>query len=118
MGFKQPDQENNPLTPEEDRAHEQALQKMRSELANGRTFKQASIVLAGMDENLRHLVVDDFLKITIAEEHFSRGRSLEQVAIFLGLAVAEIAAARDAMLEEVGEELARQYRQEIAGSAN
>jgi hypothetical protein len=118
MGFKQPDQENNPLTPQEDRAHEQALEKMRAEMANGRTFKQASTLLADMDENLRQLVIDDYLKITIAEEHFSRGRSLDQVAIFLGLTAAEIAAARDAMLEEVEEDLARQYRQEIARGAN
>jgi hypothetical protein len=118
MGFKQPDQEHNTLTLEEDKAHAQALEKMQAELAKGLTFNQASGVLADMDKNLRDLVVDDFLKITIAEEHFSKGRSLQQVAISLGLPVTELAAARAAMLEEVGMEMARQYRQEIARNSH
>jgi hypothetical protein len=118
MGFKQPDEADNPLTPEEDLIHQRALEAMRAEVAQGRTFVQASSLLADINEGLRQLVKNDFLKITIAEEHFSKGISIEQVGVFLGLSAAELAVIRDEMLEEVGMEMARQYRAELARTAH
>jgi hypothetical protein len=118
MGFSQPDAASNPLTSEEDRIHRQLLEAMRNEVASGRTFRQAAAVLAGVEESLRRLIMDDFLKITIAEEHFSKGRAVEQVADLLGLIPAELDAVRDVMLEEVGQELARQYREELARTSH
>jgi hypothetical protein len=118
MSFKQPGAEDNPLSDEEDRAHRLALEKMRAEMVSGRTFSQAMAAIADLEKDLRLLVIDDLLKIIIAEEHFGEGRSVEEVAMVLGLSAGEVATARDQMLMEVGMEMARQYRQEIARISN
>ena len=114
MAFKQPDASDNPLSQEEDEVHEGAIAALRAEVAGGRTLAEASAVLAGIQEDLRDLILDDFLKILIAEEHFSKGQGLEVIALRLGLGVEKVVGICDEMLNEVGLEMASQYRREIA----
>jgi hypothetical protein len=113
MSFKQPDEADNPLSSEEDRLHQEGMAQMRAAIARGKTFAEAVAALSGVQVGMRELIADDFLKVLIAEEHFEKGRTVGEVAMTLGLAYEKLAAAREVMLEEVGMEMARQYRQAI-----
>lgn len=113
MAFRQPDESNNPLSSAEDKLHEEGLAKMRAALAAGKAFAEAEAVLADWEDELRQLIADDLLKMLIAEEHFNEGRSVAEVAAALGLTYEKVAATREAMLQEVGMEMARQYREEL-----
>lgn len=111
--FKQPDESSNPLSDEENRIYEEAVTKLRSELDSGRTFDHACECLSGIDHELRALIVDDFLKILIAEDHFGEGKDLDDIALFLGIPYETLETAREEMLQEVGAEMASQYRKNI-----
>lgn len=87
---------------------------MQNALDEGKTFAEAVAILTDLSDELQELVADDFLKIRIAEEHFNQGRDIGQVAISLGIDYERVTAAREEMLEEVGREMARQYRLEMA----
>ncbi|MFC1512854.1 hypothetical protein ACFL5J_00210 [Thermodesulfobacteriota bacterium] len=111
--FKQPDETDNPLSDEENRIYEKAVAILRSELDQGRTFDHACEQLDVADQELRALIIDDFLKILIAEDHFGGGKGLDDIALCLGIPYETLETARDEMLQEVGEEMAAQYRQNI-----
>ncbi|MDA8164590.1 MAG: hypothetical protein M0017_06130 [Desulfobacteraceae bacterium] len=118
MSFRQPGEADNPLSSEEDRRHQEGMASMRAAVAGGKTFAEAAAALSGLAVGMQALIADDFLKIFIAEEHFGQGRTLGEVALALALSYEKVAAAREAMLEEVGREMARQYRQEIDRQAH
>lgn len=113
MNFRQPNESDNPLSSEKDKLHQEGMAKMRAALDEGKTFAEAEVFLNGMGGELRALIADDLLKIIMAEEHFIKGRSIGEMAQTLGLTYEKVAAVREAMLDEVGTELARQYRREI-----
>ena len=112
--FKQPDESDNPLSDEENHIYEAAVAALRDELDQGRTFDHACERLDGIEQELRALIVDDFLKILIAEDHFGSGKGLDDIALCLGIPYETLETAREEMLQEVGEEMASQYRQNIA----
>ena len=111
--FKQPDESDNPLSDEENRIYEDSMAELRSEIDSGRTFDHACECLNGIDQELRALIVDDFLKIVIAEDHFGTGKELDDIALYMGIPYETVATARDEMLQEVGAEMANQYRKNI-----
>ena len=110
MEFKQPDESDNPLSDEESRIYEDAVAALREETDQGRTFDQACERLKDIEPELRALIIDDFLKILIAEDHFGSGKGLDDIALYLGIPFETVETARDEMLEEVGQEMADQYR--------
>ena len=111
--FKQPDESANPLSDEENRIYEESVAELRNELDSGRTFDHACECLDGIDQELRALIIDDFLKILIAEDHFGTGKELEDIALYLGIPYETLDTAREEMLQEVGAEMASQYRKNI-----
>jgi len=111
--FRQPDESDNPLTDEENRIYEKAVATLRAELDQGRTFDHACEQLDDIDQELRALIIDDFLKVLIAEDHFGSGKGLDDIALDLGIPYETLETARAEMLQEVGAEMASQYRQNI-----
>ena len=83
--------------------YEQAVQKMRKEIAKGKTFAQACEILQGIEENIRPLIQDDFLKIIIAEQHFGQGRGIDDVALFLDLPYETVEASKEKIISEFDE---------------
>lgn len=111
--FRQPDESDNPLSDEENRIYEKAVSVLRGELDQGRTFDHACEQLDDIEQELRALIIDDFLKVLIAEDHFGGGKGLDDIALYLGIPYETLETARAEMLQEVGEEMASQYRQNI-----
>jgi len=90
-------------TKDDEILYEQAVKKMRKEIAKGKTFAQACEILQGIEDNLRPLIQDDFLKIIVAEQHFGQGRGIDDVALFLDLPYETVEASKDKIMSEFDE---------------
>lgn len=103
---------------EEDRIYNQSITAIRVAMEAGRNFDEACEGLEVEDRELKRFIVDDFLKITIAEEHFNKGASLEDVARKLGISLKRVERARDEMLKEVQQASVEVYKAEQEASAS
>jgi hypothetical protein len=84
-----------------DKTYEQALAKMREGLEQGLDFNSASASLHVEDESLKKQILDDMLKVIIAEEHFTKSVPLDKLAKKLNLPVEQLESAKQDMLEDV-----------------
>lgn len=102
------------LTGEDDNLFEEAVSKMRNEVARGKTFNEACEALTKIDKNLRPLIRDDALKIIVAEKHFGQGVSIDDVALFLDLPYEKVEASRTLILQEFNEFFSHAEKDEIS----
>lgn len=86
---------------EAEKTYMNALAKIREGLAKGSDFVSASSSVMIDDEALRQIVLDDVLKVIIAEEHFVRNVPLEQISRNLNLPIDRLEKAQAEMLEDV-----------------
>ncbi len=83
------------------REYERASAKIREKLAAGLDFDTACAAIEVKDEGLRKSIIDDMLKVLIAEEHFGKNISLDELAGKLNVSPERLEAAKAAMLEDV-----------------
>jgi glycosylphosphatidylinositol transamidase (GPIT) subunit GPI8 len=95
------DMPDDTFFPESERIYKEALAKVRAGLAKGFDFETASATVDIKDKNLRETVLDDVLKVFIAEEHFAKNVPLEQISQNLHLPIERIEKARKEMFEDV-----------------
>jgi hypothetical protein len=86
---------------EVDRMYMKALSTVREGLAKGLDFDRASAAVEIKDEAFRQSVLDDVLKVMIAEEHFVKQVPLEDLAKRLGITPERIKMAHAEMMEDV-----------------
>ncbi|MGE5750718.1 MAG: hypothetical protein ACM30F_01145 [Nitrospirota bacterium] len=101
------------FTPEESNIYEEAVNKYREAITAGKTLKQAYENYPIIDPELKSLIQADFLKILIAESHFGKGQSLEDVAKVLDVSLDLIKETHARMLQEAGVTAANQFGQEF-----
>jgi hypothetical protein len=89
------------FTPEEERLHDAGFAAIRGGLAAGLGFDKACEGIETADVDLRRIIVDDFLKVTIAQRNFQAGESTSEIAASLGVSVERVEFARREMLAEV-----------------
>ena len=89
------------FTPQEELAHEAGFAAIRAGLEAGLAFDEACARIESTDADLRRIIVDDYLKVTIAQRHFNGGESTEAVAAALRISVERVEFARREMLAEV-----------------
>jgi len=89
------------FTADEDRLHEAGFAAISAGLAAGLDFKQACQAVEAADPELRRIIVDDFLKVTIAQRHFQGGESTASVAAALRISEEQVEFVRREMLAEV-----------------
>ena len=89
------------FTAEEERLHEAGFAAIREGLASGLEFAQACERVAAPEPDLRRIIVDDYLKVTIAQRHFQGGESIADIAAALGISGERVEFARKEMLAEV-----------------
>jgi hypothetical protein len=104
------------FTPEESVIYEDAVNKFREAMAAGKTLRQAYESYAVADKGLEALIQADFLKIMIAERHFAKQQSLEDVAKALDVSLGLVKDAHKRMLQEVGVTAANQFGREYGDS--
>ena len=107
-----PDFEFKEFTPEEDRIYVEAVTKFREALAAGKHLRQAYKSYTIADRELEKLIQADFLKILIAERHFSGKEPLDKIAKDLGVPVDLVKNTHVRMLQEVGISAADQFGKE------
>lgn len=108
-----PDFDFKEFTPEEDRIYTEAVTKYREAITSGKTLKQAYESASIADKTLENMIQADFLKIMIAERHFSRKQPLENIAKDLGVSMDLVKDTFGRMLQEVGVSAANQFGQEF-----
>jgi deoxyhypusine synthase len=81
--------------------YEKASAKIREGLAAGLDFDTACAAIDVKDEELRKSIIDDMLKVLIAEEHFGKNVRLDELAKKLNVPFERLEAAKTAMLEDV-----------------
>lgn len=89
------------LKTETDKAYEKATAVIREALAKGLDFDTACTAIEVEGENLRKSIIDDVLKVLIAEEHFTKDIPLDELAKRLNVPVDRLKAAKASMLEDV-----------------
>ncbi len=104
------------FTPEESTIYENAVNTFREAIAAGKTLRQAYESYAVVDKELEALIQADFLKIMIAERHFARQQSLEDVAKALDVPLDLVKDTHKRMLQEVGVTAANQFGREYGDS--
>ena len=103
------------FTPEESRIYEEAVDKYREAVAAGKNLKEAYEAYAIADAELRALIQADFLKILIAERHFAKRQSLEEIARDLGISADLVRDTHARMLQEVGVSSGSKFVEETGG---
>ncbi len=89
------------LKTETAKAYEKAFAKIREGLARGLDFDAACAAIDVKDEELRKIIIDDMLKVLIAEEHFTKNIPLDELAKTLKVTVDRLESAKLSMLEDV-----------------
>ncbi len=86
---------------EEDRLYKESIEIIRKNIQNGVSFDIACEAISVKDEGLRKIIVDDALKIEIAELHYGKNMPLPEVARRLDVSMERILKANEEMLEDV-----------------
>jgi len=86
---------------ETDIIYKEAEAKIRERLAAGDDFDKACSAIDAIEEGLRKSIIDDMLKVLIAEEHFGKNIPLDEVASKYGIDLPRLESAKKAMLEDV-----------------
>ncbi len=86
---------------EEETIHSEAIKKLEKELAQGKTLDQACETLSRLEKPLKSVIIDDLLKIILAEYHFNKGRGLDDIALLLGITYEKIVEVKISMINEL-----------------
>ncbi len=88
-------------TEEENRIYNESMDVIMRGLKDGLSFHEACSSVEVRDEELKNFILDDALKIMIADMHYIKSLSLQQVADALQLPFAKIEKANAEMLEDI-----------------
>ena len=88
---------------ETDKEYEKAVSKIREGLGKGLDFNSASAAIEVEDKELKKRIIDDMLKVIIAEEHYNKNVPLDKLAAALKVSVERLETAKHEMLEDVKE---------------
>ena len=86
---------------EEDRIYRKHIELIRSNVSSGIKFDVACELIKVEDRELRDIIIDNTLKIEIAELHFGRGMTLDEVSRKLGVSMERLLNAHREMMEDV-----------------
>jgi hypothetical protein len=93
--------EDDAFLTETDKAYEKAVASIREGLDKGLDFDAACSKIEVENEDLKRQIIDDMLKVLIAEEHFQKNVPFDELATKLKVSPERLEAARLEMLEDV-----------------
>ncbi len=85
----------------DDEIHDAAIQHIFKALEAGKRWESIIQSLEMADQELKRIIIDDFLKITLAQRHFQGRQSVKQIAKSLGVPANVMIKAKESMLQEV-----------------
>lgn len=86
---------------EEDKEYKKAIEKIKDIVEKGAGFDAACNSVNMPDDELKKLLIEDALKVLIAELHFIKKMPVEKVAEILKLPAERINSAKESMLKEI-----------------
>lgn len=86
---------------DDDRAYKRYIDAIRSNINNGVKFDLACGAVAVEDPELKKIIIDDALKVEIAELHYGKGLSLFDVSKKIGVSMDRLLKANSEMMEDV-----------------
>ncbi len=89
------------FTEEEERVYRKNIEIIRSNIDNGVKFDLACEFIDVADPHFKDLIIDDALKIEIAELHYGKRIPLRDVSVRLGVSVERLLRASTEMIEDV-----------------
>jgi len=89
------------FTAAEERLHEAGFATIHAGIAAGFGFERACAALETIDVDLRRIIADDYLKVTIAQRHFQGTETIADIAAAFGIPAERVEIARREMLAEV-----------------
>lgn len=101
---------------EEDRIYRKHIEVIRANVSSGIKFDVACEFIRIEDKELRGIIIDNALKIEIAELHFGKGMSLDNVSKKLGISMERLLNANREMMEDVIHNAGKPERSHIGGS--
>lgn len=102
-----------------DKLYEESVSRIKSAIRDSAmSFEQAAGLIEVEDEALKASILDDALKVLIAEMHFAGGTALEELARTLKLPPARLQKAKDEMLREVEQAAVEKYKTDMGSAGN
>lgn len=86
---------------DENEIYNRSIDTIRSNIDNGVKFDLACEFIDVKDEELRRLIIDDALKIEIAESHYGKGLSLMDLSKKIGVSMDRLLKANEEMIEDI-----------------
>jgi hypothetical protein len=100
---------------EEDRLYEESVKRIKSAVEQDMPFEQAVGLIEVKDAELKALIIDDALKVLIAEMHFTGGIPLEELAKKFRLPLKKLEGAKKAMLSDIEAAAIEKWKEESGG---
>ena len=98
------------LPKEQEKLYDESVRRIKSAVEKSMSFEQAASLVDFEDDALRAAIVNDALKVLIAEMHFAHKKTVEEVARALKLSPERITQARAEMLGEVEQSAIDAYK--------
>lgn len=102
---------------ETDKAYEEAMEKIREGLAQGLDFDSACAAITVEDEELKKAIIDDMMKVLIAEDHFTNSIPLDEMAMKYKIALERLETAKASMLEDVKNESVKEFYKSLGSGS-
>jgi len=97
----------------DDKKYEEAIEKIKDAIKNGMGFDEACNSIDIKDAELKGTIVEDALKVLIADMHFTQKIPTDKVAEILKIPVERVNSARQSMLEEVKDASIKSFHKDI-----
>ena len=98
--------------------HDESINRIKKGVEQGMTFEQAVSLVECEDKALKAAIIDDTLKIMIAEMHFMGKQDLEEVGKKLRVPLQVMTKARQEMLDAVEAEAIEAYKESQGQTGN
>lgn len=112
------DKQHDESTDEGAAFYDESINRIKKGVEQGMTFEQAVSLVGCEDQKLKAAIVDDTLKVIIAEMHFMGKQGIDDVAKKLRLPAQVIMKSRQEMLDSVEAAAIEAYKDSQGQSGN
>ncbi|MFA4827616.1 MAG: hypothetical protein WC594_00235 [Thermodesulfovibrionales bacterium] len=98
---------------EEHKKYKKAIEKIKDAVKNGMNFEEACNSVDIEDAEKKTTLIDDALKVLIADMYFMQKMSTDKIAEILKIPIERITSARESMLEEIKETAVKTFRRGV-----